>query len=150
MNVTIRRTRRADARRFLTLVDALADYEKLARPAPAARTRLMRDGFGAKRRFDSFIALAGTEAVGYAIVFETYSSFLAKPTLFLEDIFILKKYRGQGIGKLLFQKCLAEARRRRCGRMEWMVLSWNTPAIKFYNNIGARRLIGWLPFRIVL
>ena len=150
MKITIRRTRKTDAGTLLSLIDALADYEKLARPTRAARTRLLRDGFGPRRRFDSFLIVAGGSSVGYAIIFETYSSFLAKPTLFLEDLFILPQFRGTGLGKKLFLQCLAEAKRRKCGRMEWVVLDWNTPAIEFYNHLGAKHLKDWLTYRIVL
>lgn len=150
MNIVIRRTQRKDAPVFLKLIDALADYEKLARPTTAARRRLLRDGFGANRKFDSFLVFADREAAGYAIIFETYSSFLARPTLYLEDIFILPEFRGKGIGKKLFERYRSEAQRRKCGRMEWVVLDWNTPAIDFYEHIGASQLKGWLTYRIVL
>src|SRR4249920_2592880 len=111
MKITIRRTRRTDARTFLSLVDALADYEKLPRPTPSARKRLVRDGFGARRRFESLLMNADNVSVGYAFFFETYSSFLARPTLYLEDLFILPEYRSRGLGKRLFNACLAEAKR---------------------------------------
>lgn len=136
-------------RKYLSaLVDALADYEKLARPTRAARRRLLRDGCGPRRRFDAFLAYSGEKPVGYAIIFETYSSFLALPTLYLEDIFILPEYRRLGIGLRLFRRCVAEARRRGCGRMEWEVLDWNKNAIRFYEKLGARQLKTWLGFRL--
>jgi len=150
MKMTIRRTRRTDARTFLSLVDALADYEKLPRPTPSARKRLIRDGFGSRRRFESLLIDADHVSVGYAFFFETYSSFLARPTLYLEDIFILPEYRSKGLGKRLFTACLAEAKRRKCGRMDWVVLDWNAPAIGFYDRLGAKRLKDWLIYRIVL
>ncbi len=150
MNSTIRRARAGDGPAFLSLIDALADYEKLARPTRSARARLLRDGFGTRRRFDAFLIRIGGKIAGYAIVFETYSSFLAKPTLYLEDLFILPELRGKGLGKKLFLHCLAEAKRRKCGRMEWVVLDWNTPAIEFYDHLGARRLKDWLTYRITV
>ena len=150
MKITIRRTRKSDAQTFLTLVDALADYEKLPRPAPSARKRLIRDGFGSRKRFESLLIDVDNMSVGYAFFFETYSSFLARPTLYLEDIFILPEYRSKGLGKRLFNACLAEAKRRKCGRMEWVVLDWNTPAIGFYDRLGAKQLKDWLIYRIVL
>jgi GNAT superfamily N-acetyltransferase len=146
--LTVRKVRRGDEIIFLSLIDALADYEKLKRPSPQARRRLIRDGFGKKKRFDAYLAFRGSKAVGYAIVFETYSSFLALPTLYLEDIFISPDYRSQGIGWKLFRTCVKEAKRRGCGRMEWVVLDWNVNAIRFYKNIGARRLIEWQAFRL--
>jgi GNAT superfamily N-acetyltransferase len=150
MKITVRPTRKSDAKAFLSLVDALADYEKLPRPTPAARKRLIRDGFGARKRFESLFVEAGGVSVGYAFFFETYSSFLALPTLYLEDLFILPDYRGKGLGKKLFAAVLAEAKRRKCGRMEWVVLDWNTPAIGFYDRLGAEQLKDWLIYRIAL
>ena len=144
---SIRPLTRARAGEFLALIDALADFEKLKRPTPDARKRLMRDAFGPRKRFDAYLAFAGAEAVGYAIIFETYSSFRARPTLYLEDIFILPAFRREGIGRTLFGACLREAKRRGCGRMEWVVLDWNVNAIRFYETIGATRLREWLPFR---
>src|ERR1041385_4307446 len=123
--VHIRPARREDAEAILNLIDALADYEKLARPTAEARGRLVRDGFGQRRRFETFIAELDGRAVGYALVFETYSSFLALPTLYLEDLFVEPGSRGRGAGKALFEFCMAEADRRGCGRMEWAVLDWN-------------------------
>jgi GNAT superfamily N-acetyltransferase len=146
--IAIRPLTRSRSRDFLALIDALADFEKLPRPTPAARKRLLRDAFGPRRRFDAYLAFAGTEPVGYAIIFETYSSFRAQPTLYLEDIFILPAYRRGGVGRTLFATCLAEAKRRGCGRMEWVVLDWNVNAIRFYEKIGAARLHEWLPYRI--
>jgi GNAT superfamily N-acetyltransferase len=146
--LSVRKVRRGDEKTFLSLVDALADYEKLKRPSGQARRRLIRDGFGKPKRFGAYLAFLGSKAVGYAIIFETYSSFLALPTLYLEDIFISPEYRSQGIGWKLFRTCVEEARRRGCGRMEWVVLDWNNTAIRFYKKIGARRLTEWLTFRL--
>ncbi|HEV8537686.1 MAG TPA: GNAT family N-acetyltransferase, partial [Bacteroidota bacterium] len=145
-----RRARKSEARTFLSLVDALADFEKLRRPTRAARARLTRDGFGKRSRFDPFFAIVDKKAVGYAFIFETYSSFLAKPTLYLEDLFVLPEYRGKGIGLKLFRHCVAEAKRRRCGRMEWAVLDWNKNAIRFYDTYGAKQMKEWLLYRLVL
>jgi GNAT superfamily N-acetyltransferase len=145
---TIRPLTRPHAGKFLALIDALADFEKLKRPTDAARKRLLRDAFGPRKRFNAFLAFAGAEAVGYAIIFETYSSFRAQPTLYLEDIFILPAFRREGIGLKLFTSCLREAKRHGCGRMEWVVLDWNVNAIRFYEKIGAARLREWLPYRI--
>ncbi len=148
--VTVRRLTRRHGRAFLSLIDALADYEKLDRPSRAARARLLRDAFGPKRKFDAWLAFAGGVPAGYAIFFETYSSFLARPTLYLEDIFVLPEHRSKGIGRLIFRDLLAEARRRSCGRMEWVVLDWNKPAIRFYEKLGARHLKEWWTYRMEL
>ena len=145
---TVRPAAPSDLEAFLALVDSLADYEKLARPTPEARERLARDGFGAERLFHPFIAEMDGAPVGYAMVFYTYSSFLALPTLFLEDLFVLEEARGQGAGSALFRYVAGEAVRRGCGRMEWVVLDWNQPSIDFYERMGARRLSEWYTYRL--
>jgi GNAT superfamily N-acetyltransferase len=86
--------------------------------------------------------------VGYAIYFFTYSTFRARPTLYLEDVFVLPERRGQGAGVALFRACAREAVAQNCARMEWQVLSWNEPSIVFYQRLGARHLDAWLPFRL--
>ncbi len=146
--VRITKAGRGDARALLGLINALADYEKLKPPTRAARARLLRDGLGSKRRFDAYLAFAGDAPIGYAIVFETYSSFLALPTLYLEDLFVLPEFRKQKVGLALFQTCVREARRRGCGRMEWVVLDWNAIAIRFYEKLGARYLKEWHTYRL--
>lgn len=138
----------ADAEVFLSLVDALADYEKLERPTPEARERLLRDGFGAAPRFRPYLAELEGRPVGYAITFETYSSFLALPTLYLEDVFVFPEARGRGVGRAFFRLLAAEALRRGCGRMEWTVLDWNQLAIDFYERLGARRMNEWYTYRL--
>jgi GNAT superfamily N-acetyltransferase len=148
--VVIRRATAGDAPVLLELIDALADYEKLERPTPDARERLVRDGFGESPRFVAYLAETAGGAVGYAITFLTYSSFLARPTLFLEDIFVLPEARRAGAGSAFFRHLAVEALRQGCGRMEWMVLDWNRLAIDFYEKVGARRLSGWLPYRLTV
>ncbi len=146
---TIRPATRADAAAFLALVDALADYEKLARPSPEARDRLVADAFGERKRIDVFLAEDGAGApVGYAIVLESYSSFLALPTLYLEDLFVVPEARRAGVGGAFFRYLAGEAVRRGCGRMEWVVLDWNELAIAFYEKLDARRLDEWHTYRL--
>ena len=141
----IRPFRRGDARDFLRLVAELARYEKLKPPTPAAGRRMVRD---IGRRIDVLLAVEAGEAVGYAIYFFTYSSFLARPTLYLEDVFVLESQRGKGAGKAFFASLRRIAKKARCGRMEWTVLNWNTPAIKFYDAQGARPLKEWTTYRL--
>jgi GNAT superfamily N-acetyltransferase len=148
-DVRIRAAALDDAETFLALVDALADYEKLDRPTPEARQRLVADGFGdGPRRFQPWLAFADGRAVAYAITLETYSSFLALPTLYLEDLFVLPDARRLGIGRAFFRFLAGEAVRRGCGRMEWVVLDWNQLAIDFYEKLGARRLTEWFTYRL--
>ena len=148
MSLTIRLATLPDVGAFLDLVDALADYERLQRPSAEARARLRRDGFGECRLFFPYLAELDGEPVGYAITFHTYSSFLARPTLYLEDLFVLPHARRQGVGTAFFRHLAAEAIRRDCGRMEWVVLDWNGLAIDFYERLGARRLEEWLGYRL--
>jgi GNAT superfamily N-acetyltransferase len=133
---------------LLSLIDALADYERLPKPDSAGRERLLQDAFGEHRRIEVFLAGLGEKTVGYAIVFETYSSFLALPTLYLEDLFVLPECRGREVGYHLFTHCVKEALARGCGRMDWAVLDWNQLAINFYERLGARQLKEWLPYRL--
>jgi GNAT superfamily N-acetyltransferase len=134
---------------FVQLIHALADYEHLPRPDAAAIARLRADAFGPRRRFEAALAIdnAGT-AVGYAIWFETYSSFLAKPTLYLEDLFVVEGARRSGAGGRLLTHVRATGEARGCGRMEWQVLDWNTSAREFYEARGGRWMKEWLLYRI--
>ena len=134
---------------FVRLIHALADYEHLERPDTAAAERLRADAFGSRPRFEAALAVddAG-RAVGYAIWFETYSSFLAKPTLYLEDIFVLEQARGAGAGGMLFEHVRRLGAERGCGRMDWQVLDWNTPAREFYRRRNAQLMKEWLLYRI--
>ena len=146
--VHVRGLTAGDVQTFLDLIDALADYERLARPDAAARQRLAHDALADPPRFHVLLAEVGDEVVGYAVYFFTYSTFLARPTLYLEDLFVVPAARGQGAGLALFRGCAAEALRHACGRMEWQVLTWNTPSIDFYQRLGARRLDDWQAFRL--
>ncbi|MBS1537334.1 MAG: GNAT family N-acetyltransferase [Bacteroidetes bacterium] len=133
---------------LLGLIVALAEFEELAPPDIEARTRLRKDCFSENPRFESFLGYKDGKAVSYVIIFETYSSFLAKPTLYLEDLFVLPEYRKSGVGYRFFQFVARLAVERGCGRMEWQVLDWNENAIKFYDRLGATHLKGWYPYRL--
>jgi GNAT superfamily N-acetyltransferase len=148
MTLTVRELRSNDVPRLLELIDGLADYEKLPRPDAQARERLAADVRREPPRFHALLADVDGQSVGYAIYFFTYSTFLARPTLYLEDIFVLPDHRGHGAGIALFRACAREAVLNECGRMEWQVLSWNTPSIEFYERLGARHNADWLPFRL--
>ncbi len=147
--LTVRKATKADTPTILKLVDALAAYEKLDPPGPAAKKRLARDMAGERPRFDAYLGDLDGQAAGYAFVFETYSSFLALPTLYLEDLFVLPEFRKQKVGHALFTAMVKEAHRRGCGRMEWMVLDWNQLAIDFYKGFGATHMKEWNLYRLV-
>jgi GNAT superfamily N-acetyltransferase len=134
---------------FVRLIEALADYERLARPDAAAVARLRADAFASRPRFEAALALDdGARPIGYAIWFETYSSLLARPTMFLEDLFVLERARGSGAGGKLFEFVRRLGEERGCGRMDWIVLDWNTPARDFYDRRKAQWMKEWLLYRL--
>lgn len=138
----------ADGETLLALVDALADYESLPRPDAAARERLLAHALGPQPCVSVLMAERQGRPVGYALYFFTYSSFLARPTLYLEDIFVLPEHRRAGVGRALMGALASEALARDCGRMEWQVLDWNEPAMRFYQRLGGAQLREWLPYRL--
>lgn len=146
----LRRATRSDASGLLKLIVALAEFEKLPPPDAAGQTRLIEHGFGDCPKFETWLAFANgvIEPVAYAIFFETYSTFRANPSLYLEDIFVLPEYRKRGIGSALLQHCIQIAYERGCGRMEWTCLDWNTKAQVVYERLGARRLSEWYLYRL--
>lgn len=146
--VAVRRATSSDADTVLFLVDALAGYEKLTPPDAAAKERLIKDMTTEPPRFEAYLAECEGRAVGYAFAFETYSSFLALPTLYMEDLFVLPEYRKKKVGYALFAAMAKEALRRGCGRMEWTVLDWNKLAIDFYTHFGARHMKEWQLYRL--
>lgn len=142
---------RADAEALLNLIAALAEFEKLPGPDEDARRRLVEDAFGPKPRFEAWLAFVGGNSapVAYAIFLETYSTFLARPSLYIEDIFVLAEFRKRGIGSALLRKAVQLAHERGCGRVEWTALDWNVNAQKVYEEkLGARRMSEWLLYRM--
>jgi GNAT superfamily N-acetyltransferase len=156
--VGVRKAERSDAPTLVKLVEALADYEKLDPPTEDAQTRLIKDGWpdSGPARFSAWLAETDDAAngrptaIGYAVTFFTYSSFLARPTLYIEDIFILPDQRRSGAGTALFEALKSEAEQTGCGRMEWVVLDWNTTAQQFYQKLGAQHLEDWQYYRLSL
>ncbi len=146
--LTIRRGTRRDVPTILALVRGLADYEHLLDECVATPAGLRRDGFGRRRYFETLICRRGGRPVGFALYFFTYSTFLARPTLYLEDLFVLPAERGRGAGLALLRALARIAVRRRCGRMEWTVLDWNRPAIRFYRALGAAFRKEWVLTRL--
>lgn len=151
--VGVRPAQPADSADILRLIDGLAAFEKLDPPDAAAKQRLIRDAFCSKPPFEVFLAVLTSEegseqVIGYAIVLDKYSSFLALRTLFLEDIFVQLEHRGCGAGYLLFKYVVQLASDRGCGRVEFVVLDWNTHAQEFYKRIGAEQSTEWLNYRV--
>ena len=125
---------------FLAMLCEFAIYERLAPPDEAAQQRLIADGFGPQRRFETLIAEVEGKVAGYAIVYEIYSSFLARPKLYIEDLFVCPQFRGHGAGKALFAACAREAAQRGFDRLQWYVEGWNESVLAFYEQMGASRL----------
>ncbi len=133
--ITIRRAIRDDAPDLLRLIRALADFEKLDPPSPEAEGRLIQHGFETEpAKFEVWLAFVpeSDTPVAYAFLVETYSSFLAKPTLYLEDLFVEEAHRNRGIGMALLNHILELAKERDCGRVEWTALDWNVNAQRVY------------------
>ena len=144
----IRPAAAADVPALVCLVTELAQYEKLTPPDDGAAGRLVRDIAGEYPRFQAFLAEVNGKPVGYAVAFETYSTFLAEPKYYVEDIFILPEFRGQGIGRAMFAVLAEEALSRGCGGMAWQALDWNKIAIDFYEGLGATLKKEWRVFRL--
>lgn len=148
-SIKVRPAVREDAETIIDLVVALAEYEKLEPPSPEGRKRLIDDAFSDKPRFEVFLAeIEDGTIVGYAFILENYSTFLALPTLYLEDLFVLPEYRSTGAGSALFQQVAAEAKKRGCGRVEFVVLDWNQLARDFYHRKGVQHMQDWCFYRL--
>lgn len=148
--ICLRRAVRADASALIELIVALAEFEKIPPPTDAEQQRLIEHGFGERPRFEVWLAFWSDvpKPVGYAVLFETYSTFRASTTLYLEDVFVLPAYRRRGIGTALLRHCIQLAHERGCERMEWTCLDWNSKAQAVYEQIGARHLSEWYLYRL--
>jgi len=138
----------ADCSVLFDLIKALAEYEKLSDAVTGNALELKEHLFGSLKYIEAIIAEYAGQAVGFALFFHNYSTFLTKPGIYLEDIFVLPQYRGQGIGKALLTKLAQIAVDRDCGRLEWSVLDWNEPAQAFYRRMGASILDDWRICRV--
>jgi GNAT superfamily N-acetyltransferase len=147
-NLQLRTATDADAELILSFIKALAEYEKLSHEVVADVETLRKTLFGERQVAEVIIAEYDQKPAGFALFFHNYSTFLGKPGIFLEDLFVQPEYRGKGIGKQLLVQLAKIAVERDCGRVEWHVLDWNEPAIKFYRNLGAQSLDDWTTFRV--
>lgn len=145
---TIRPATPSDCAEILRLIGELAVYEKLEHMAVGTEEKLREQLFGPRPAAETLIAERGGRAVGFALYFTTFSTFLCKPGLYLEDLFVEPAHRGAGIGKALLRRLAALARERDCGRLEWRVLDWNEPSIRFYESLGATVMKEWLLVRM--
>ena len=145
---TIRPAIPGDAAEILRLIHELAVYEKLEDQAVGTKEMLSQALFGPRPSCEALVAESGGRAVGFALFFTTFSTFLCKPGLYLEDLFVETAHRGSGIGKALLQRLAALAIERGCGRFEWRVLDWNEPSIRFYESLGGVLMHEWLLVRL--
>jgi GNAT superfamily N-acetyltransferase len=150
MNLKIRKAKKSDAEGIINLIVELAIFEKLVPPDRNAQSRLVKHAFSDKPMFQILIALDDKTPIGYAFYFFTYSTFLAKQTMFLEDIFVSDRYRSSGVGKQLFDELLKIAKNKKCGRLDFTVLNWNKRAMKFYDRLGAKAMKEWVYYRMTL
>jgi len=146
--LSIRRGTRRDVPTIVALIRGLAEYERLVHEVEITPAQARRHGFGRRPYFETLICRRGRRPVGFALYFFTYSTFLGRPSLYLEDLFVLPEERGRGAGRALLRALGKVAMARGCGRMEWTVLDWNAPAIRFYRRIGARLHKEWIHTRL--
>jgi GNAT superfamily N-acetyltransferase len=144
----IERATERDVPLILGLIKALAEYERMSDEVIATEDGLRRTLFGPHPAAEVVVGYAGDEPAGFALFFHNYSTFLGKPGLYLEDLFVVPTFRGRGYGKALLVHLAKLAVERDCGRFEWSVLDWNEPAIGFYKKLGATPMDGWTIFRV--
>jgi GNAT superfamily N-acetyltransferase len=145
--VAIRHATPADAATIVRLVGALASFEGLADKVRLTEADVLRDGFGARPRFECLLAEIDGAAVGMALYFTTYSTFEGRPNLYVEDLYLAEAARGRGLGRKLLARLAAIALERGYRRLDLAVLDWN-PARGFYDRLGFRHTDGWLPYRV--
>jgi GNAT superfamily N-acetyltransferase len=148
MNLTLRPATPDDAAIVLSFIRDLATYEQLMSECEATEDRVRATLLNKTSSAECVLAYADQEPAGFAVYFTNYSTFLAKPGLYLEDLFVKPAFRKQGIGRAILLHLAKLANQRGCGRMEWSVLDWNEPAIEFYQSLGARQMDEWRIFRL--
>ncbi|QGX41121.1 GNAT family N-acetyltransferase [Permianibacter aggregans] len=146
--LTIRAATAADVPQIQRFIEALADYEKLSHEVQATEEKLNATLFGDKPAAEVLIAEWQNKPAGFALFFHNYSTFLAKPGIYLEDLFVYPEFRGKGIGKALLIELARRCVENGFGRLEWSVLDWNTPAIDFYRSLGAKLMDEWTVNRV--
>lgn len=148
MTATFRLAEPKDTPLILEFIRALAAYEKLAHEVVADEATLARHLFGDRSSAQCLIAEVHGSPAGFAIFFHNFSTFLGRPGLYIEDIFVKPEFRAMGLGRSFFRELARLAQKRDCGRMEWWVLDWNEPAIAFYKKMGARPMDEWTVQRL--
>ena len=146
--VGIRLATEEDVPLILRFVKELAEYERLSHEVTATEQDLRESLFGEFRVAETLLAYLGDEPAGFALFFHNFSTFLGKPGLYLEDLYVSPEFRGAGIGRRLLSRLAKLADERGCGRLEWWVLDWNEPAINFYKSLGAKPMQDWTVYRV--
>lgn len=147
-DITLRTATVDDVPLILRCIRGLAEYERLAHECVATEELLHESLFGASPAAQVVLAMSGREPAGFALWFRNYSTFLARPGIYLEDLFVFPEYRGRGIGRRLLQHLAQLAVRKGYGRLEWAVLDWNADAIRFYESLGAVPMSDWTTYRV--
>lgn len=147
-NITIRNAVCNDAELIMEFIKGLAVYEKLEHEVVGSVADIRRTLFGEQPAAEVLIAELDGQAAGFALFFTSYSTFLAQAGIYLEDLFVLPKLRGHGLGKALLAHLAALVVERNMGRLDWSVLDWNRPAIEFYESLGARGMNEWTQYRL--
>lgn len=137
-----------DEGQVLRLIGALAEYEQLTHEVVATEEQIRNALFGKRPYAECLLAEVDRRVVGFALFFYNFSTFLGKPGIYLEDLFVEPEYRGRGLGKALIEAVFAQANREGCGRVEWSVLDWNEPSIRFYESLGAQPMNAWTTYRL--
>lgn len=146
--LSIRFATEADADLIVSFISDLAEYEKLLHEVTATAEDIRKSLFGARVFAECLLAFDGGEAVGFAVFFHNYSTFLGKPGLYLEDLFVKPEARGRGIGRALLRRLAEITLERGLCRMEWAVLDWNKPSIEFYESLDAKAMDDWTVYRL--
>ena len=144
----LRKATKEDTPIILDFIKALAEYEKLSEMVVATETLLEETLFGERTIAEVVIGFEGNEPAAFALFFHNYSTFLGRPGIYLEDLFVKPEFRRKGYGRVLLAELARIAVERNCGRLEWAVLDWNTPAIDFYKSLGAVPMEEWTTFRL--
>ena len=147
-NLSIRKAGKTDIPLVLDFINKLAEYERLSHEVLATEGDLERYLFGKEKVAEVLIGYEGELPVGFALHFHNFSTFLGKPGIYLEDLFVLEEHRGKGYGTKLLARLAALALERNCGRLEWAVLDWNESSIEFYKSLGARMMDEWIVNRL--